>query len=225
MGWGNRLYEKYKIKTIIKILGGNNMTATYNYLGYGVTDENGIAKLDHDANGDSISHSYTGTGAGKIDVVASLDSPSSISDSSLVSETYELEDCYWVEKSSTISGMYTNSGGTLTLENGVFTLTKGSGSSYFYLNIPKTSLPIADFVDKDLIVKADVTTLTGTQLRCTLFYNTESWVSVVQDITTTGTINLSNHIPSDATQVRIRFDIFGDTDSQAVLEEFRLLLG
>ena len=69
MGWGNRLYEKYKIKTIIKILGGNNMTATYNYLGYGVTDENGIAKLDHDANGDSISHSYTGTGAGKIDVV------------------------------------------------------------------------------------------------------------------------------------------------------------
>ena len=121
--------------------------------------------------------------------------------------------------------MYTNSGGTLTLEDGVFTLTKGSGSSYFYLNIPKTSLPIVDFVDKDLTLKADVTTLTGTSLRCTLFYNDGSWVSVVQDLTTTGTINLSNHIPSDASQVRIRFDIFGDTDSQAVFKDFRILWG
>ena len=142
-----------------------------------------------------------------------------------VSETYEIDDCYWIEKTSTISGMYSVSGATLTLEDGVFTLTKGSGNSYFYLNIPKTSLPIADFVDKDLTVKTDVTTLTGTQLRCTLFYNTGSWVSVLQDITTTGLIRLSNHIPSDASQVRIRFDIYGDTDSKAVLEEFRLLLG
>lgn len=46
---------------------------TYTYLGYGTTDSNGVAKLDHDANGDAISHSYTGTGAGKIDVVASLE--------------------------------------------------------------------------------------------------------------------------------------------------------
>lgn len=69
------------------------MTVNYVYLGYGTTDENGECKLDHDANGDSISHSYTGTGAGKIDVVASLDSPSSISDSSLVSETFVVYDC------------------------------------------------------------------------------------------------------------------------------------
>ena len=65
----------------------------YQYLGYGITDNNGKAKLEYDSQGNSISHSYTGTGAGLVDVVASLDSPSSISDSSLVSETFALYDC------------------------------------------------------------------------------------------------------------------------------------
>ena len=82
------------------------MSIQYIYLGYGTTDENGECKLDHDANGDSISHSYTGTGAGKIDVVASLDSPSSISDSSLVSETFSLYDC--IKYDTGIQGSATN---------------------------------------------------------------------------------------------------------------------
>ena len=56
----------------------------YRYLGYGTTDSNGIAKLDHDANGDPLAHSYTGVGAGEIDVVASLDNP--IDEGSIVSE-------------------------------------------------------------------------------------------------------------------------------------------
>ena len=62
----------------------------YIYLGYGVTDSNGVAKLDHDANGDPISHSYTGTGAGEIDIVASLDNP--IGEGSIQSEI-SVEDC------------------------------------------------------------------------------------------------------------------------------------
>ena len=65
--------------------------AKYRYMGYGTTDSNGIAKLDHDAQGQAITHSYTGTGAGEIDVVASLDEE--IVDSSIVSETYEVLDC------------------------------------------------------------------------------------------------------------------------------------
>lgn len=64
----------------------------YRYLGYGVTNEDGIAKLDHDPQGNLLTHSYTGTGAGKVDIVASLDDE--IDDSSLVSETYEVLDCY-----------------------------------------------------------------------------------------------------------------------------------
>lgn len=44
----------------------------YRYLGYGETDENGRAKLDHAPDGTSLEHSYTGVGRGKVDVVASL---------------------------------------------------------------------------------------------------------------------------------------------------------
>ena len=75
------------------------MTVNYVYLGYGTTDENGECKLDHDANGNPISHSYTGTGAGKVDIVASLDSE--IDESSLVSETYELIDAIFYDKAVT----------------------------------------------------------------------------------------------------------------------------
>lgn len=62
----------------------------YKYLGYGVTDSNGVAKLDHDAEGQELQHSYTGVGAGEVDVLASLDNP--IESGSIVSEPYEVLD-------------------------------------------------------------------------------------------------------------------------------------
>lgn len=40
------------------------------YLGYGVTNSQGIATLDHDADGNPITHSYTGVGAGEVDIFA-----------------------------------------------------------------------------------------------------------------------------------------------------------
>ena len=62
---------------------------SYRYIGYGVTDSNGVAHLDHDKNGNPI-NGYTGTGAGEVDVIASTDNP--ITSGSIVSETYSLID-------------------------------------------------------------------------------------------------------------------------------------
>lgn len=94
--------------------------ANYRYLGYGITDENGIATLDHDSNGDPIDHSYTGTGAGEIDVVASLDDDTEISDSSILSETYEVCDCkYYIpirNNSLEYGGIYHQNMGKTTVE-------------------------------------------------------------------------------------------------------------
>lgn len=73
----------------------------YTYLGWGTTDSNGVAKLNHDANDDPLSHSYTGSGVGEVDVVASLDDPDSISDSSLVSEPYTVVDATFVDLATT----------------------------------------------------------------------------------------------------------------------------
>ena len=75
------------------------MTATYIYLGYGVTDNQGKAKLEYDSEGNPLTHSYTGTGAGEVDIVASLDN--TITESSLVSETYELIDAIVIENELT----------------------------------------------------------------------------------------------------------------------------
>ena len=67
------------------------MTITYTPIGYGVTDENGVAKLDTDMNGDALTHSYTGTGAGELDIVASFDS--TIGETSILSNEIEILDC------------------------------------------------------------------------------------------------------------------------------------
>ena len=69
----------------------------YRYLGYGTTDSNGVAKLDHDANGDPIQHSYTGVGAGELDLIASTDDPSHIGSGSLQSEIYEITDAIFYD--------------------------------------------------------------------------------------------------------------------------------
>jgi len=82
--------------------GGVNMSE-YIYLGYGVTDANGVATLDHSPSGSSLSHSYTGVGAGETGVVASLANP--INSSSSQSVPYTVWDTIYhnEEISSTIS--------------------------------------------------------------------------------------------------------------------------
>ena len=67
---------------------------SYRYLGYGVTNSNGVAHLDHDPQGNPI-NGYTGTGAGEVDVIASTDNP--VSSGSIVSETYSIIDASFID--------------------------------------------------------------------------------------------------------------------------------
>lgn len=57
-------------------------------IGTGTTNAQGIAIMDHDAQGNPIT-GYTGVGAGKLQIVAES--------GTLQSETYELLDCLWVD--------------------------------------------------------------------------------------------------------------------------------
>lgn len=78
---------------------------SYRYLGYGTTDNNGVAHLKKNASGQDV-NGYVGTGAGEVDVIASLDNP--IIEGSIVSETFTVYDYYkyddgtqfWTEYSS-----------------------------------------------------------------------------------------------------------------------------
>lgn len=59
------------------------------YLGYGITNENGTAKLSYLPDGTAIEYSYTGVGAGKVDIVAES--------GTLQSDSFELLDCMFYD--------------------------------------------------------------------------------------------------------------------------------
>jgi hypothetical protein len=120
------------------------MTATYNYLGYGITDSNGKAKLEYDSEGNPLTHSYTGTGAGKVDIVASLDSE--ITESSLVSETFVLYDTLFYEKGVTgdpiTNWLLLGSNGTLTRKSEYSVIKDGdntSGGVVYFIKDPNAN--------------------------------------------------------------------------------------
>ena len=56
-------------------------------IGYGYTNENGVATMDYDANGNSV-NGYTGSGAGLVDLVAEVE----VDDGTVESNTYEVMD-------------------------------------------------------------------------------------------------------------------------------------
>ena len=144
------------------------MTATYNYLGYGVTDENGKAKLSYDSTGTPIDHSYTGTGAGEVDIVASLDN--TISEESIISNTYKLIDAKILDPCTTeTSGRWYNYQNILTVsynDTGM-TITKDENNNtqrYLYWNDPAISTTKVggyNSITTPMQIEFDATAMTG----------------------------------------------------------------
>ena len=140
---------------------------TYKYLGYGVTDENGVAHLEHDANGDPLTHSYTGVGAGEVDVLASLDKP--ITDGSIVSEIFVVTDSQFYDSGTTgtpnTEWWKNNNSLQLTSDNNGLTASNSTSSTYYLapneIGTPKSSM--SDLVDwNDFICEFTYRSHTGT---------------------------------------------------------------
>ena len=121
---------------------------SYVYLGYGTTNSEGVAHLDHDADGEPIYHSYTSVGAGEIDVLASLDNP--IVEGSIVSETYNVLDCV-VYDGGTLDNhndsIWTTQNVTFQPRQAEYTdIVKGTGSSL----LVSTDLPIGSVIEFEM---------------------------------------------------------------------------
>ena len=193
------------------------MTTTYRYLGYGVTNNKGVAKLDHDAQGNPITHSYTGTGAGKVDIVASLDDSSHISESSIQSEIYELMDCYKMDIGTTSnhSDIWTLNNTDLTRSDEYTTIKEKTVGTTAYCTI--TNIPLTNYR-----IEVDVFQVDG---------NSDEWVLTVlnNDYSSVASANAKlnewKHISVDVTNVatnsRIRLNT-GGTATEMRFKNFQV---
>ena len=133
---------------------------SYRYLGYGVTNSNGVAHLDHDPQGNPI-NGYTGTGAGEVDVIASTDNP--ISSGSIVSEPCNVWDTIWYDSDArnwqgTVTTSYSDNTRVLPFEDGANAYPVENNNQYF---IPTTD---------DFIVEFDYIANT----KCSIYFNTSA---------------------------------------------------
>lgn len=131
---------------------------SYRCVGYGTTNSSGVATLDHNLDGTSISggHSYTGSGVGELDFVASVDSPTQINNGSDVSETFVLMDCRLYDEGTsaryndTMWGNWNNSA-TIERKAEYTSIKKASDNTQASWQIPNTP-----FSNDELTIEFDV---------------------------------------------------------------------
>ena len=178
----------------------------YRLLGSGVTDANGVASVN-----------YTGAGAGEMDLVASTSNP--ITSSSLVSETYEVLDCYKYDSGmSDYSDIWTQGSSNVLIResSGEYSTIKETtiGTTAF---ITITNIPLTDYR-----IEVDVFQVDGTQ---------NEWFLTVlkQDYTQITSANSKlgewKHISLDLTNIeansRIRLST-GGTATEMRFKNFKL---
>ena len=193
--------------------GGVNMSE-YIYLGYGVTDANGVATLDHSPSGSSLSHSYTGVGAGETGVVASLANP--INSSSSQSGTYTVIDALYYDDATTDNkANYTlGTGMTISHSNGKYTVQ--CTASYRRLNFYAGSDFLNLIKGKSVKFRCGIETSNNVQL---IIYNSNTSVATSSTTSTDATLETASaSIPNDATAVR--FEISGTVSQSFSFKDF-----
>ena len=129
---------------------------SYRYLGYGTTDANGVAHLKKNASSQDVD-GYVGTGAGEVDVIASLDNP--ISQGSIVSGTYPVLDTKFYDKGLSGTGehnddwSYTRMSAERTSEGTV--LTPSGAWAYAYVTSSSTYFNCPFVVEFTVVALSD----------------------------------------------------------------------
>ena len=118
-------------------------------IGTGITNAQGIAIMNKDAQGETIT-GYTGVGAGKLQIIAES--------GTLQSETYELLDCYKYDSGMLdYSNIWTVSGtATLSRDTQYSTITENTSETTAYVTIGNIALT-------SYRIEVDVYQVDGTQ--------------------------------------------------------------
>ena len=184
--------------------------AKYRYLGYGTTDNNGIAKLDHDDTGSSIAHSYTGTGAGEIDVVASLDEE--IVEGSIVSEIYEIIDAiFFDDATSDKSSRFTKYRANVAFDGDKYKLSRNADGQC-YIDIAYTGSAVNDLLGQTIRFECDIINSDAEVRLSTYRLVNGSWQRTDSVYASNGTLSVPSSaiggvtIEENATAVQFRLD-------------------
>ena len=152
---------------------------SYRYLGYGITDSNGEAKLEYDENGNHLDHSITGTGAGELDIVASLDKP--IGSGSIVSETYEIIDATYYDDGVTspkTKTWYNQDNAFSVSIDDTGTLLSCSASSLKSFFADGTNWSSSSKFTAPLCVEVDIESVTGSDVVLAILSNVNPTISL-----------------------------------------------
>ena len=179
---------------------------TYRYLGSATTDANGRSK-----------YNFTGSGAGEIDFIASLDNP--ITGSSIVSEPYSLLDAIFFDGATTdnSSRYYVNTTHTsIAFSTDHYELTFGADARYLDLR------NIVDSVKgKTVNVEVDLELPTG----ASAYVRTQNLSPNPQGTAVTGnaTAKLENVVvPADNTNCYFRITFTASSGDVAKFKNFRI---
>ena len=168
-------------------------------IGTGVTNSQGIAIMNKDANGNTIS-GYTGVGAGKLQIVAES--------GTLQSETYEILDCIFLDRgTSNTSSNYTKINCSLTLNNGAMVITR-TADGECYIEFEPTGTVLSEYLGKTIRVDCDVEADQNVQIM--VFQQVGSYQQKNSAPAKTGTLTVPTSsteglsIDSSATRLRFR---------------------
>lgn len=176
---------------------------SYRCIGYGITGNDGVATLDTNLDETPIGeHSYTGSGVGELDFVASVDSPTQINSGSDVSLPYEVEDCIRYDACTTDTHTsYTAQGSTLAFSTDklVFTRTADGECYAQYLGT------VADYKGKTIRFKCDIVNSDkNAELKIYQQVNGSFNSSTSATSTTDGTLYVDKQIDANATMILFR---------------------
>jgi hypothetical protein len=179
------------------------MTVIYTPIGYGITDENGECTLDHNMDGESLSHSYTGTGAGKIDIVASLDPNVSSSGEGTVSQEIYVIDAIYKDTGidGTASDIWYNQQNAVNTRGAEYSeISENGGTAILRLkttnSIDKTNICVEFDVWQDgsatnnfmSFVNTSMGTYSGTYSLSQLNLQTETWNHIKLVVDSSGVV-------------------------------------
>lgn len=158
-------------------------------IGTAVTDENGEATI-----------TYTGTGAGKLNIVAES--------GTFLSETYEVVDAIYYDTctmdTSSRYSVNTSVGNSIGFVDNSLRLQVGSSNRYVAADTNQSAFTLSDYTGKSIRFKVDVNPSRSCALQIVQVVDGQNQVTTSDYVNSQSTISIDASIDENATRIQFR---------------------